>query len=759
MGTWGAAAAVLVVAISVVASFFGARAVATDEAHHAAADFELSAEEIGFQLRQAITRDEDLVVAASAQVVANPRIGRAGLERWLRDARVLERHHELRGIAHFVLVPASQLASRLRTIGDGRHGTARVVPSGQRLYYCPARAMVDRTGTLLSGEIFDACAGNASMLAARDSGEPSYHAVHVGEQSWLGLDAPLYRRGANLATVAGRRAAFQGWTGIMVDPHALLAQAIEGHPGMAVSMRHTSATRPVVFHIGNAPDAGQVSTVRLDADWQIRVKGAPLPMGIRANPHALTVLVGGSLLGLAMSLLVFVLGTGRARARRTIVEKTRELSHQALHDSLTGLPNRVLVLDRAEQLLARTKREGSLASALFIDLDGFKTVNDSFGHAAGDELLREVAGRLQRVLREGDTLARLGGDEFVILLESRTPDVAPDLVAERLLDVLRQPAELASTGTLLSVSASVGIACGHYESADVLLRDADLALYEAKRLGKDRFVLFDTEMHATIQDRLALEADLREALNGNQFFLVYQPTFDLQTQAVIGVEALIRWRHPTRGVVPPNDFIPIAEETGLIVPIGRWVLREACRQAVAWRDQGHPLGLSVNVSGCQMDRDDIRTDVAAAIAESGIDPATLTLEITETALMTDVHEAARRLRSLKGLGVRLAIDDFGTGYSSLAYLRNFPIDALKIDRSFISGIAQSSEAAAIIHTLVQLGKTLEIETLAEGIEEHDQLEALEREHCDHGQGFLFARPLAVDQIVPFLRTASAAATT
>jgi EAL domain-containing protein (putative c-di-GMP-specific phosphodiesterase class I) len=297
---------------------------------------------------------------------------------------------------------------------------------------------------------------------------------------------------------------------------------------------------------------------------------------------------------------------------------------------------------------------------------------------------------------------------------------------------------------------SIGIALGERASAAELLRDADIALYEAKAAGKNRYMLFQSSMQTAARDRLTLEMDLAEALEQHQLFLQYQPTFDLQSERVIGVEALIRWNHPTRGVIAPIEFIPIAEESGLIVPIGRWVLQEACMQAAHWYGDGHRIGMSVNVSGRQLDNDELIEDVRGALRASGLDPATLTLEITEITLMRDAEATAERLHMLKELGVRIAIDDFGTGYSSLAYLRQFPVDALKIDRSFISGIAGSKGSAALIHTLVQLGKTLDIETLAEGIEERSQLEALQREHCDHGQGFLFSRPLDLDAVEIFL---------
>ncbi|MHB1571205.1 MAG: putative bifunctional diguanylate cyclase/phosphodiesterase [Solirubrobacteraceae bacterium] len=440
--------------------------------------------------------------------------------------------------------------------------------------------------------------------------------------------------------------------------------------------------------------------------------------------------------------------------RKALEERLR---HQAFHDALTGLPNRVLALDRAEQMLARARRQSLPVAALYIDLDGFKQVNDGFGHAAGDELLGLIAARLASVLREGDTAARLAGDEFLVLVEGSALDAGPELVAERLLEVLRVPYELDAAGgrpVTVTVTASIGIALGQRTTAEELLRDADVALYEAKRAGRNRYVVFESSMQTLARDRLTLEMDLGQAVERDELFLLYQPIFDLQSERVIGVEALIRWHHPSRGVVAPDQFIPIAEASELIFPIGRWALDEACAQAAAWHATGHAIGMSVNVSARQLDRDELIEDVRDALQRSGLDPTTLTLEVTETTLMRDADAAATRLASLKKLGVRIAIDDFGTGYSSLAYLSQFPVDALKIDRSFISGIASSTASTALIHTLVQLGKTLDIETLAEGIEESAQLRALQREQCDQGQGFLFARPLTAAAVEQFLTPAS-----
>jgi diguanylate cyclase len=461
----------------------------------------------------------------------------------------------------------------------------------------------------------------------------------------------------------------------------------------------------------------------------------------------LTVVIGAVVLATLVSVRQFL-------AQRDLLQTQGKLSHQSLHDALTGLPNRALVIDRAERMLARARRSRTPVAALYVDIDGFKHVNDSFGHAAGDELLRVVSARLLGMVREADTVGRLGGDEFVVLLENSTLDAGPELVAERMCQVLAQPVELKGTeGRTLSVSSSIGIALGQRDSADELFRDADFALYEAKGAGKNRWVVFESRMQTAAQDRLELEMDLREALDADQFFLLYQPTFNLKTKDMTGVEALIRWRHPARGIIAPDAFIPLAEETGLIVPIGRWVLRTACEQAAMWHRHGSPLGMSVNLSGRQLDEADLVQEVADALEITGLDPIALTLEITETTLMRDAEAAARTLRALKVLGVRIAVDDFGTGYSSLAYLRQFPVDALKIDKSFISGIAASGDSKALIHTLVQLGKTLGLETLGEGIEEDVQLRHLQREQCDSGQGFLFARPLEPDAIDEVLKIA------
>ena len=421
-----------------------------------------------------------------------------------------------------------------------------------------------------------------------------------------------------------------------------------------------------------------------------------------------------------------------------------DLEHQAFHDSLTGLANRALFHDRVEHALQRTLRTGTDIAVVYLDIDGFKSVNDSLGHEAGDHVLREVASRLVAAVRTGDTVARLGGDEFAILVEQSThPLDEASTIADRVLQSLSAPVALESQRIVLS--ASIGIVIGDAAStSSSMLRDADIAMYQGKAAGKARWTLYDPAMRAAAVERLELESDLYLALDDNQFRLVYQPIVELETERVVGFEALLRWHHPTRGVIVPDVFIPIAEDNGSIVAIGAWVLIEACRTGAMWH-QRYPdlqLSMAVNLSGRQMASADIVEQVRGALRQSGLPPAALVLELTETVLVKDAVTAGQRLRELRDLGVKLAIDDFGTGYSSLSYLRQFPVDILKIDRSFVNTISDRDEIPAIVRGLLDLGKTLKLEIVAEGIELGVQRDSLRDEHCGFGQGFLFARPLS-----------------
>jgi diguanylate cyclase (GGDEF)-like protein len=431
-----------------------------------------------------------------------------------------------------------------------------------------------------------------------------------------------------------------------------------------------------------------------------------------------------------------------------------EMRHLAYHDSLTGLPNRALFTEHLERSLARARRGNSRVSVLFLDLDRFKMVNDSLGHAAGDHLLVAVGDRLRQCLRATDVAARLGGDEFAVLAEDA--DIATDAsaLAERILDALHEPITVGDRE--LSVTASVGVAhsTGGDADAHALLRNADLAMYRAKVDGLGRYLVFEQDMHTVLSQRIELETDLRQAIAANEFVVHYQPIVRLTTGAIVGVEALVRWARAGGELISPAEFIPVAEEMGLIVPIGRWVLRESMRQVHVWQDEvpsSARLNLSVNLSARQLRQPELVDDIVEALHDTGFDPTCLTLEITETALMRDTARALITLEKLRALGIRLALDDFGTGYSSLSYLRQFPIDVIKIDKSFVDGIARGSEEAALARAIIELGRTLSLDTVAEGVEEVHQLEQLRALHCNFGQGYHFARPLAADALDEVLR--------
>ena len=432
-----------------------------------------------------------------------------------------------------------------------------------------------------------------------------------------------------------------------------------------------------------------------------------------------------------------------------------EMRHMAYHDSLTGLPNRALFTEHLERSLARERRSGSQMAVLFLDLDRFKMVNDSLGHAAGDALLVAVGNRLVRCLRASDVAARLGGDEFAVLAEDAGDEKDAHALAERILDALREP--IVVHGYELTVSASVGVAMsGNGESdAGALLRNADLAMYRAKLDGMGRYLLFEQEMHTLVSRRVDLEANLRRANAAEEFVVYYQPIVGLERSDMVGVEALVRWVRADGVVVSPVDFIPVAEEMGLIVPIGRWVLRESMRQVRAWHEQ-HPelrhLRLSVNLSARQLRQPELVDDVVEALRDMDFDPARLTLEITETTLMQDTARALETLQQLRALGIGVALDDFGTGYSSLSYLREFPIDVIKIDKSFVNGIAHGTQDAAVARAVIELGRTLNLVTVAEGVEVESQLAELRLLRCDNGQGYHFSRPLPAAEMAPLLLT-------
>jgi diguanylate cyclase (GGDEF)-like protein len=592
-------------------------------------------------------------------------------------------------------------------------------------------------------------------MAAR-TGDLLTGATTLGLLRTMYFEAAFYRQGARLRTGAEREAAVAGWLVSSYNVPAVISSAIGPEPSLDIRLYHVNpGARPALVgqYSGTAGTLPLTTTTRMNVDgqWLVIVRGSPITHGLPGTAQGILVFVGGTAVSLLLFLTLSVLGRSRERALELVAEKTSQLQHQAVHDPLTGLANRVLAVETADQMLARARRSGVPVAALYIDLDGFKQINDTFGHAAGDGLLRTCAQRLRSTVRAGDTAARLSGDEFLVLVEGATLDGGPDIVAERLLEALNQPYDLTTeAGRRVAVTVSIGVAHGQRATAEELIADADVALYAAKEGGRSRYVVFTDGMRNPGEQRVSLQTDLAGALEADELSLAYQPIFDLRAERTIGVEALMRWRHPVRGMIAPDVFIPIAEESGLIIPIGRWVLETACRQAARWRAEGHPLGVAVNISTRQLESPQLIGDLRHALSVAGLEPEALTIEITETRLMRDPRASAQRLARIKELGIRVAIDDFGTGYSSLAYLRQFPVDTLKIDRSFVQGAAASRQSAALLRMLIRLGKSLGLETLGEGIESQEQLAHLQQEHCDTGQGYMFGRPVDAEALSEFL---------
>lgn len=447
--------------------------------------------------------------------------------------------------------------------------------------------------------------------------------------------------------------------------------------------------------------------------------------------------------------LLFFEGTVEAITERKLHEA--EIQFQATHDALTGLPNRTLLYDRMQQAVLHSERYGKLTAIAFLDLDQFKFINDSLGHQVGDELLKITAQRLTSCLRESDTVARQGGDEFVLLLTDQPNEEAITHTMQRVLHEVSQPWKANDLEFQITCSIGLTLCPDDGRDAETLLKNADSAMYKAKELGRNNFQYFSAEMNSSVTDRLELLNRLRQAITNEDFVLHYQPKVSLSSHQIIGAEALVRWNSAHSGMVSPASFIPLAEETGLIIPLGEWVLRTACRQNRAWQDAGYPpIPISVNLSPRQLARGDIVEVVERILRETGLAAQYLELEITESVMTTDVEKSFALLTQLRALGVKISLDDFGTGYSSLSYLKRFPVDTLKIDQSFVRDIATDQDSAAIVKAIISLGRNLNLTVLAEGIETEDQFQFLLANGCDEGQGYLMSKPVPNKNFVDLL---------
>jgi diguanylate cyclase (GGDEF)-like protein len=740
--------------------------------------FEAEAAAVGSAVTTSLLRMDDLTAQARALITSDPNLTNRGLASWYASLGGDERYRGILSFGYIEFVPRADLRAFETQLGaDPVPGFARYPTSLGRgsgsagKVYCLARlGIAAPLNRYVTDPSLDYCAlpGFNALPQARDSGH--FVAFTLGEHN-VAVFAPVYRGGIVPSTPALRQARAIGVVAELFDIKQILGSALAGHSALQIGVDRPAAPQTagpasgiaeqVTARVGSASNgaiAGGVAgaalqrrfTVEADGRWIVTVARSSTGLGITPVQQGVIILAVGLIVSALAALLVRTLSTGRARALRTVEERTEQLRHMALHDALTGLPNRQLMSEQAERLLEHGRRENLEVAAMYMDIDGFKGVNDSFGHPAGDELLRATAGRIVANLRSGDAVGRIGGDEFIVLAAGRA-EGDPEHLAQRLVEALREPIELGGPdGVILSITASIGVAIGDRDDAEELMRDADIALYGAKSAGKNRYAVFDPEMRFALQERVSLENDMRRALHRNELVLLYQPTFELGGERLVGIEALLRWRHPSRGVLEPSQFISIAEESGLIVDIGAWVINQACAQAADWRGEGFELDLSVNVSARQLDDPGLLHRVREGLRASGLPADSLMLEITETALMRDPDLTAARLRELKRLGVRVAIDDFGTGYSSLAYLRQFPVDTLKIDRGFVSGISTSPQARALIRTVVALAGSLGIDTVAEGIEDERQRRLLLREGCRAGQGYLFGRPMNAGAMREFL---------
>jgi diguanylate cyclase (GGDEF)-like protein len=730
-------------AAGTVVSVLGAQAVARNSAAKSRLASKLSSAEVASSLNTAVQREQDLGASAAGFFAENPNASAAEIKAWANSLQPLRSYPELEKLGLVKLVRAPELNAFAARMGPG----FGVVPAEARAYYCLASAELARYPS--SGVNY--CTQNHELLLLRDNGLTGYASASAGQNSALVVETPVYAGGASPSTQTARKAAFVGWVRQVTIPGALLSEALRGHSGGAVILRHAAGSSHVEFASGSARSGAQSRTIPLHDGWSVESFAAPLSTGVFANGQALAHLLIGILLSGLLGAFVLILCTGRVRARpvATTAPTDRPEPAEQLYDSLTGLPNRALMLDRAQLMLARAGRQSAmLAGALFIDIDGFKDINDKLGAEAGDQLLQIVADRLAGVVRAQDTVGRLGGDQFVVLVESASRGVRLDSLARRVIEALHAPVELDEFAPSFSLTASIGVAFGRYATPEDLLHDAQLALYSAKSAGKDRYTVFNASMRSVIEGRGLLEVELNAAVAESQFFILYEPIFDLASHAVVGLQALLRWQHPTRGVLEPAEFIELTEETGLIVPIGRWLLEEACTQAAAWHTAGHPVSITVRVSDSQLNRVGFPTDVRRALQQSGIEPSLLTIEISESRILRDVTALTARLQELKQLGVRLAVAGFaGDGYARHAELEPLPLDLLNVNRSTIAASDDEEYRNWLLEAILVLGQEQTLEVIAKAVQTSEQILALREMGYTTAQGPAMGEPTSAEGVV------------
>ena len=706
--------------LGVLGSVLGSAAVVREQNDRERRRLESDAKDVVTELTSSIVHATDLLSDSAAALLADPTRDSARFQAWLDEANIAARYPEL--------------------------ATLGVVDAGPSCH--PRPGGYAARGSVALASTRDLCAEDMgpTLSQAIDVGSGAYIAESDPSAGDLLLVQPLLPGvDRDLATPEARRAVNAGWIVIGLRPELIVRQVVASRAHTSVAITHQVPSGTTVARAGTAPKPVRTVHHELGGGWTVDVSRTTRPAHMLSASAAGAVLFGG-ISGTTLLALLIALGGSLATVAARLRLRTSELHEQATHDSLTGLANRNEIQATLRRRLGSGEATGCPTGVLHIDVDDFKAVNDSLGHDAGDDLLRAAAARLGGCMRESDVIARIGGDEFIVVLGGPVDDETAHTIATRLLDVMRAPFHLPGARGPVRSTVTIGAAVADGCTAEQALQDANLALHQAKAAGKNGIHVFHAQLAELQKQRYELQLDMTTALTSEQFRLVYQPIWRSDSQRCIGVEALLRWDHPTFGTIPPDRFIPELEANGHIVEVGRWVLQEACREVAAWQTIAPGLAVSVNASARQFADDQIIRDVRDALDASGLAPRLLTIEITETALMADPTISAGRLQALRDLGCQIAIDDFGVGYSSLAYLQMFPADVLKIDRSFVNGLSRAPESLALIRAIVQLAGDLHLETLAEGVETEDQLAVLRDHRVPFAQGYLVSRPLPPDEL-------------
>lgn len=752
------AAALLCLLLAAALSLVVANALAKNQRSDARGDFRQSASAIQSNLAKAIQNEENLTTAAGTFFAGTPKTSPAQFVTWAGWSQVLQRYPELRRLSLLSAVKSSQMRSFAARIGVAKpasSSTARqskaikVIPAGKRPEYCLAAAELVSAAVRRAPAGIDYCAREHRLLASRGSGT-SIHRALPGSPGRVEVQVPVYRGLVPPSSAAARNAAFVGWVRKVLSLDTMAQQALPGHPGYAISLHYGQGSTGTAS-ARTWPASAQTAQAALPADFGLTVFGPAAAASLLANGRIWVLLAGiliGGLLGLIVLLRRPEQGQTPAAAAPTPAPEPVIERVEPLYDELTGLPNKALTLDRVGLILARAGRQSSLiAGTLLVDVDWFKDVNDKLGREAGDQLLKIVAQRLHGVMRSEDTVGRIGDDRFAVVVECTARSVRLDALAQRVLEALHQPIELDGFGPSFSMTASIGVAIGRYDSPEELLRDAGAALASAKADGKARYKLFDAKSRSVVEGRGVLEADLSAAVQQQGLGLLYEPAYDLESRNVVGLEAKPCWQHPEHGLMGADDLLQLAEDCGLTVPIDRWMLEEACNRAAAWEVEGRRIGVSVKLGATQLHRDGLLTDVRRALQQSGVQPGLLTLEIAESAVMSELSASATRLEEIKRLGVRLAINDFGdSGYAYHSDLRRLPLDCLRVDRSALAASDDPEYRNWLFEAILMVGKELSLTVLATGLHSQEQLDEVQTMGCKVAQGPVLGEAVTADAV-------------